>query len=102
MIRRLQSLNRRALLRFLAWQARRRRRGYSGPVAVGRTSAYLGRTARVDYEPPHGRGWHGQGVLVASQPSDRGLAYQDLLLRVDGRNLALTLPLSVTVEVLPS
>ena len=111
MTARLQSLARRALLRALgAWgtrQTRRHARSYTGPVSVGRTSSYLGRTVRVDYDPPHGTGWHGQGVLVASEPWESPV-YQVLLLDPATRDgdpcpssVRQLMPLDARVEVLP-
>lgn len=111
MIVRLQSLARRALLRALrAWgtrQTRQHTRRYSGPVSVGRTGFYVGRTARVDYDPPYGRGWHGQGTIVGSEPWESPV-YQVLLLDPATRDgdpapaaVRLLMPLDARVQVLP-
>lgn len=108
---RLQSLARRALLRALrAWgdrQTRRHTRRYTGPVSVGLTTRYVGRRVRVDYDPPRGSGWHGEGRLEASEPWESPV-YQVLLLDPAHRDgdptpssARLLMPLDARVEVLP-
>lgn len=85
----------RALARW--WRIRR----YRGPVPVGLLRPYLGRRVRVDYDPRRGRGWHGEGLLLAAERSELSSVYQALTIRpADGIPVTLHLPLSATVEVL--